>query len=223
MAAVEHRQVIVVIAGGENLAALQAGEAREFGEGRAFAVILVAEAHVDRVAHELKPRHPRGLFLQKSADAIHLVVRLRGEADEPRALVDRVRPGVRSEIRLDVGEQSAGLVEKFVVRHETARVPVAKILPASVRAPVENLALRSQHVIRLDGEFQLLQTLLDVPEHAPGIDRPLHPARPHFRERGEKLRFHRRLRFVVHQRAVEIRAQQPDGRVAGCGRRRKRR
>ena len=122
-----------------------------------------------------------------------------------------MRPGVRGEIGLDVRQQSARIVEKLLVRHETARVPVAEILPASVRAAVENLALRGQHVVRLDGKLQLLQTLLDVPQHASGIDRPPHPALPHFRERGEKLRHHRRLRFVVHHRAVEIRTQQPDG------------
>ena len=171
----------------------------------------------------MKSRHAGGFFFEESADAIHLVVRLRGEADEPGTFVDRVRPGVRGEIGLDVREQGARVAEQLVVRDGAAQIPVAEILPAAIRAAVKNLALGSQDVVRLDREIQLPQTFLDMPEHAAGIDGPLHPMRPHFRERGEKLRDHRRLRLVVHHRAVEIRAEQADGRVAGCRRRRERR
>ena len=114
-AAIEHGEIVVVIAGGEDVFALDANQPGEFTERRAFAVGLVAEAQVDGVAHEVEAENADALDLEERADFIHLGIGIRDDADHAIAIEFEVRPGLAVEAGMDVGEQRAGLGEKPVV------------------------------------------------------------------------------------------------------------
>lgn len=105
MRAVEHRKIIVVVACREDGLAVDAAESSQFRERRAFAVILMAEPHIDRIAHEMEARNPRALLLKKNANAIHVRIRKRDQPNSPPSHLDHLRAGNFLEKFLDVRDQ----------------------------------------------------------------------------------------------------------------------
>ena len=68
-------------------------------------------------------------------------------------------------------------------------VPIPIRLPAkSARAFVKDIALAGEHEIRLHGKGEFIQPMHDVPQVAPGIDRPEHAGLPQRAQQRRKAR-----------------------------------
>src|SRR5678816_2468664 len=132
----------------------------------------MAKTHIDRVAHELKARNTRALLFKELAHAIHVRISKRDQPDGPPAHVDHLRAGNCLEKSLNVREQFRRIFEEHVMRGRTARIPVAKVLPRSVRRPVKHLTLSGQHVIGLRGKAVFSQALDNMMQLTPRVDRP---------------------------------------------------
>lgn len=207
---VEHGKIVIMITGRENLAAFDPDEAREFAQGRALAVSLMAKPQVDGVAHEIEPRHPRAFSLEKNADLIHLSIGIRDDSDHAITVEFEMRPGLAIEPGMDIGQQGAGLRKKPVVIGCTTLVPIAIILPLPVGGAAKYFTLRGQDEIRSDWKTEFNNPRFDVPENTAGIDRPEDSFAFQRNQGFEQLRRDRRCAAMLDQGAIEIGAKQFD-------------
>ena len=198
-----------MIAGGENRFVTEAEQAREFAERGAFAVSLVAEADVDRVALVAEHRQPRAQAVEETAEVIHVAVR-RSDAADVAALVVEVLHALEAfEIGEHFREQRPGEAEHLVVQDGAARIPVAERLPSSVGLAVVDVALLHNRVVGLHGQRELAhEPVVHVPEGAARVHGPLHAGGAQVAQRGDHLRNDGGLGVVVDDGAVEVGAQE---------------
>ena len=88
---VEHRDIVIVVTGGEDVFGLEVEEAAEFGEGGSLIVVLVAKADVDGISHKMKPWNAGDFFGEEEAELIHFCFGVGNETDQPSPFVNGVR------------------------------------------------------------------------------------------------------------------------------------
>src|SRR5581483_7593264 len=112
--AVEHRDIIVMMASRKNFLAFDSEQATELAERRAFRIRLVTKAQVLRVALERKKRLFLARRFDERDDAIHLSLVLRDQSDRAIAIVNCLCVRFVREEREDVFQQRLGFFKELV-------------------------------------------------------------------------------------------------------------
>ena len=214
--AIEHRDIVIVVASGEDVFGLEVEESTEFGEGGAFIVVLVAKADIDGIAHKMEPGDAGDFFGEEEAELLHFGFGIGDEADQATSLVNGVGEGMFGEIRLDVAEELGGLGKEGIVGGEATGVPVAKIDPSSVGTAVKNFPFGSEEEVGFDGGGQFFESFFDVPADTSRIDRPKDATGAEFGECGEEFWDHGRGTLVIDEGAIKVGAEEFDRREVSC-------
>jgi hypothetical protein len=208
---VQHRQIIVMIPGGQNVLGLHAKMAGHFPERAAFAVIVVAKADVNRVPLEIEKRETVAEFRQKCAEPIHIRIGPRYGTDKAAAVINGFRALDPLEKEQHLGEERSRQAKELHVIGLRLLVPVAERLPSAAPCAAVNVALLDDRVVRLDRKTELpAQAILEMRQRTPGIHRPMHALLAQILQREEQLRHDRRLRLVIDQGSIKVGAEQSD-------------
>ena len=224
MDAVEHRQIVLVVADGECPLRPHAKQAAQFAQGRALVVVGMAQAQIDRIALIGKFRHLRPERVQPRDDAIHFLVVLRDQPRQIPAVLQRAGVTTITKLGLRLAfhecgeflEQRRGVGKKLAVPLCANRVPIAVILPAmAIRRGTIHLPFEGDGEVGLHRQVERLDPIVEPRQAAPGVDRPAHAARAQCRENFHQQRRERRGIAVLDERAVEVGADEQNGRGRG--------
>ena len=151
MLLIEHGEVVVVIAGGEDFFGGEAEGSGEFGEGGSFAVGLVAEAEVDGIALVAEGGNFGEELVEMGADPIHLLIVGRDDACGFLVGGDVAGTGFFFDVAADFFEEPAVSFEEFLVVFRLLRIPFPEGDPAVEAVADMELALAADEEIWPDG------------------------------------------------------------------------
>ena len=169
--AVEHRQVVVVVADGQDRGAGDCRGAGELAQGGAFAVIAVAEAHVNGVALEIEI----GMFLGEGAQEVNQFFHGRlvagDDADGEFGVLNNLKTQAAGGVLEDLPEGGSGEAAEAVMFQIAAVVPVPERHPAA-RSVFKNVAfVDNREIWRMRrGEFH--EPLVEIFQTPSGVDHP---------------------------------------------------
>src|ERR1700720_891517 len=143
--AVQHRDVVVMIARGENVFARDVDQTRELAERRALVIIGVTKAKVNGVALVIEFRLFGPCFVDESRYPIHFFIARSNNAGRAFWLVNHARFRFLIHEIDHLRDDGRGRSEKLGVFSRAALIPVAEGFPwFSVLSRTENIALARQ-------------------------------------------------------------------------------
>lgn len=130
-AAVEHRYIVMMIPGRENVFRGNLKEAGELGQSRPLVVIGMAKAEIDGVALIMKFRLSLSRPVDEFGHAIQLFFILGHEAFQTRAVIKQARLGF-SIHKIDyLCQDRLRRMKQFGVLAGNALIPISKRLPSA--------------------------------------------------------------------------------------------
>jgi hypothetical protein len=171
--AIQHRDVVVVIARGEDLFTGDFQQARQFGEGGALVIIGVTKTQIDSVPLVIEFRLLGAGLVDEARDEIHLFLAFGDQAGWAVAFVDDASFCFLIHEINHLREHRRGGIEKFGVIPSAACVPISIRFPcASIFCRPKNIALAGENEIGAKREGEIGETGLQKIDRTARVDGP---------------------------------------------------
>lgn len=208
----EHRQIVLMIANGQNAGRRHIEQATEFRKSAPLVIGTVTETQVDVAALVMKILRSAGKVFQLLDEFIERLLTVGNQAT--RDPVDTLLKGhsiVPVDKLLDGAKEGAAPLEKQIVVLPTEGIPLPVIMPSSPSVGLMDMPFAGEDVVGGYRGLQFADAIQSTLEGASGIHRP-NPSRP-----GDGLELASEggntppaLRVGSREGSVEIRAKQSD-------------